>query len=178
MMAPPTYRNASSPGRRSDVPPSPVNPIGGPWTNAVPPSAYTHPQAATFYTPPLPSPGVSPVSPSDPSASGQGDSDLPRYACTQCPKRFSRPSSLRIHQYSHSGERCVARSPTELMPRSPFVCEECGRGFSVASNLKRHYRVHQPKSSVPPSPATPASSAATIFEEGDDDEDEGAMDTS
>jgi len=56
----------------------------------------------------------------------------PKYACAYCSKTFSRPSSLRIHTYSHTGER-------------PFVCTEpsCRRRFSVQSNLKRHAKVHQ-----------------------------------
>ncbi|NXD32698.1 YL8J protein, partial [Spelaeornis formosus] len=56
----------------------------------------------------------------------------PKYACAFCAKTFSRPSSLRIHTYSHTGER-------------PFVCKEpsCRRRFSVQSNLKRHAKVHQ-----------------------------------
>ncbi|KAI8598996.1 hypothetical protein EDD21DRAFT_292387, partial [Dissophora ornata] len=54
-----------------------------------------------------------------------------RYHCQFCNKRFSRPSSLRIHTYSHTGER-------------PFKCSEegCGRQFSVQSNMRRHLRVH------------------------------------
>ncbi|PKC08720.1 hypothetical protein RhiirA5_260680, partial [Rhizophagus irregularis] len=54
-----------------------------------------------------------------------------RYQCPYCSKRFSRPSSLRIHTYSHTGEK-------------PFVCTEpgCGRKFSVQSNMRRHLRVH------------------------------------
>ncbi|KAI9360103.1 hypothetical protein BD770DRAFT_341865 [Pilaira anomala] len=55
-----------------------------------------------------------------------------RYICPYCQKKFSRPSSLRIHTYSHTGEK-------------PFVCTEpgCGRHFSVQSNMRRHLRVHR-----------------------------------
>lgn len=55
-----------------------------------------------------------------------------RYICPYCHKKFSRPSSLRIHTYSHTGEK-------------PFVCTEpgCGRHFSVQSNMRRHLRVHR-----------------------------------
>ncbi|KAF9283666.1 hypothetical protein BGZ68_005222 [Mortierella alpina] len=55
-----------------------------------------------------------------------------RYQCQYCHKRFSRPSSLRIHTYSHTGER-------------PCKCSEegCGRQFSVQSNMRRHLRVHR-----------------------------------
>ncbi|CAG8559168.1 37282_t:CDS:2 [Gigaspora margarita] len=55
-----------------------------------------------------------------------------RYQCPYCTKRFSRPSSLKIHINSHTGEK-------------PFVCTEpgCGRRFSVHSNMRRHLRVHR-----------------------------------
>lgn len=54
-----------------------------------------------------------------------------RYHCQHCKKSFSRPSSLRIHIYSHTGEK-------------PFKCHHqgCGRSFSVHSNMRRHLRVH------------------------------------
>lgn len=52
-----------------------------------------------------------------------------RYICTTCNKAFSRPSSLRIHIHSHTGEK-------------PFKCPHagCGKAFSVRSNMKRHER--------------------------------------
>ncbi|KAJ9110822.1 hypothetical protein QFC22_006679 [Naganishia vaughanmartiniae] len=55
----------------------------------------------------------------------------PRYTCDHCGKSFSRPSSLKIHIYSHTGEK-------------PYKCTwpDCTRSFSVQSNLKRHAKVH------------------------------------
>jgi hypothetical protein len=55
-----------------------------------------------------------------------------KYSCSFCQKGFSRPSSLRIHIYSHTGER-------------PFACpeENCNRKFSVQSNMRRHLKVHK-----------------------------------
>lgn len=52
-----------------------------------------------------------------------------RYVCPSCAKAFSRPSSLRIHVHSHTGEK-------------PFRCPHkgCGKAFSVRSNMKRHQR--------------------------------------
>lgn len=54
-----------------------------------------------------------------------------QYFCSLCPKKFMRPSSLKIHVYSHTGEK-------------PFNCSHpgCRRKFSVQSNMRRHLRVH------------------------------------
>ncbi|GAA5854310.1 hypothetical protein JCM8547_001776 [Rhodosporidiobolus lusitaniae] len=53
-----------------------------------------------------------------------------RYICPHCAKRFARPSSLRIHMHSHTGEK-------------PFTCPLCERAFSVQSNLRRHLKIHK-----------------------------------
>ncbi|KAK4240347.1 hypothetical protein C8A03DRAFT_42149 [Achaetomium macrosporum] len=55
-----------------------------------------------------------------------------KHKCKVCDKRFTRPSSLQTHMYSHTGEK-------------PFGCEVegCGRRFSVVSNLRRHKKVHK-----------------------------------
>ncbi|ODQ68167.1 hypothetical protein NADFUDRAFT_81206 [Nadsonia fulvescens var. elongata DSM 6958] len=61
-----------------------------------------------------------------------GASSSRKHACNICGKRFSRPSSLQTHMYSHTGEK-------------PFVCDhpDCGRRFSVTSNLRRHKKIHR-----------------------------------
>ncbi|KIM91863.1 hypothetical protein PILCRDRAFT_101673 [Piloderma croceum F 1598] len=58
-------------------------------------------------------------------------SSVAKYECSYCGKGFNRPSSLKIHLNSHTGEK-------------PFTCpfEGCGRSFSVLSNMRRHARVH------------------------------------
>ena len=55
-----------------------------------------------------------------------------KHKCKICEKRFTRPSSLQTHMYSHTGEK-------------PFACDHdgCGRHFSVVSNLRRHKKVHK-----------------------------------
>ena len=55
-----------------------------------------------------------------------------KHKCKVCDKRFTRPSSLQTHMYSHTGEK-------------PFACDVdgCGRHFSVVSNLRRHKKVHR-----------------------------------
>ncbi|KAL8998952.1 MAG: hypothetical protein Q9169_002058 [Polycauliona sp. 2 TL-2023] len=67
------------------------------------------------------------ISPSSSAAFSSQPQD--RYLCQTCNKAFSRPSSLRIHSHSHTGEK-------------PFKCPHpgCGKAFSVRSNMKRHER--------------------------------------
>ncbi|CAL4083298.1 unnamed protein product [Meganyctiphanes norvegica] len=49
--------------------------------------------------------------------------------CPYCDKKYESNYRLKIHLYSHSGER-------------PFVCDICGHGFARRPNLMAHYRVH------------------------------------
>lgn len=83
-----------------------------------------------------------------PSASASFPQSQDRYICQTCNKAFSRPSSLRIHSHSHTGEK-------------PFKCPfpGCGKAFSVRSNMKRHERgCHNYDSSSNSSSSTASSS--------------------
>ena len=102
--------------------------------------AQQRPLPANF-PPSIPSPGqqLPPIDPQMTPTSYQHHHHYPvtnstgypqstdRYQCPTCHKAFSRPSSLKIHTYSHTGEK-------------PFKCkfEGCGKYFSVRSNMKRH----------------------------------------
>ncbi|KAL1992435.1 hypothetical protein VTN49DRAFT_4467 [Thermomyces lanuginosus] len=84
----------------------------------------------------LPRPGAL-VAPPPQSMMTQFSSKVPsntqkKHKCKVCDKRFTRPSSLQTHMYSHTGEK-------------PYACdvEGCGRHFSVVSNLRRHKKVHR-----------------------------------
>ncbi|KAJ7747376.1 hypothetical protein B0H16DRAFT_1726140 [Mycena metata] len=88
--------------------------------------------------------GMVGFAPPDASLSAIGPT---KYECSYCGKGFSRPSSLKIHLNSHTGEK-------------PFICpvDGCGRSFSVLSNMRRHARVHvtpmTPTGDAPPLAST------------------------
>ncbi|KAF1804720.1 hypothetical protein V8B55DRAFT_1079553 [Mucor lusitanicus] len=58
---------------------------------------------------------------------------IDKYDCPHCDKKFSRPSSLRTHIFSHTGEK-------------PFMCshQNCFQSFNVQSNMRRHMKTHKP----------------------------------
>lgn len=76
-----------------------------------------------------------------------------KYRCKVCDLRFTRPSSLKTHMYSHTGEKrkCEGRHDVSYIAKSSvaYRCdfEGCERHFSVASNLRRHRKVHIAESS-------------------------------
>jgi len=97
----------------SSIPPVPSSTLGMPTTHS--PTDQSNPWQHHHYI--------------SPSSSASFPQSQDRYICQTCNKAFSRPSSLRIHSHSHTGEK-------------PFKCPRagCGKAFSVRSNMKRHER--------------------------------------
>lgn len=75
--------------------------------------------------------GIAPESPPSPLDIEPDDSNSSgkMNLCRICGKTYARPSTLKTHMRTHSGER-------------PYRCATCHKSFSQAANLTAHIRTH------------------------------------
>ena len=112
-------------------------------------------ESVTSRTLPRPHGLLSQAPPAPQSMMGQFSSKVSsstqkKHKCKVCDKRFTRPSSLQTHMYSHTGEKRTFHQDLlthmhTTNSQTAFACEVegCGRHFSVVSNLRRHKKVHK-----------------------------------
>ena len=98
----------SSPSRPTSASPPRVRPPSSASSIVPLPAALPSPSR-----PPSPTPTLSPLSPPDSTAASPATASRARpHRCTTCAKAFARRHDLTRHERVHSGELCVASSPS------------------------------------------------------------------